>query len=154
MGAMNKLLARLLQCAVFLVGLAALVFLLWEPHLEGRNAHSTVFQVYFNDPFLAFVYLGSIAFFAAVYQVSRMLGHAAAHGALPPSAPTTFRFIRNCALTLVGFVAIGEIIILMQQNEDRAGGVAMGLMIGLGSGAVAFAASRLERSRLAAGGVS
>jgi hypothetical protein len=35
------------------VGGAVFVFLLWEPHIEGRNAHATLFQIYFNDPFLA-----------------------------------------------------------------------------------------------------
>ena len=71
---MNRLLARILQVAVVLFGIAALAFLLVEPHLEGRNAHATVFQVYFHDPFLAFAYLGSIAFFAAVFQALKVLG--------------------------------------------------------------------------------
>ena len=143
---MNRTLARFLQWLVLLVGIAALVLLLWEPHLEGRNAHATVFQVYFNDPFLAFAYLGSLAFFAALYRAFQLLGHVSAYDALPPSAPQTFRFIRNCALTLVGFVAIGEVVILLQENEDRAGGVVIGLLIGLASTAVAFAASKFERA--------
>jgi hypothetical protein len=143
---MNRTLARFLQVLVLLVGLAALVFLLWEPHLEGRNAHATVWQVYFNDPFLAFAYLASIAFFAAVYQLFKILGYVGSHGAFSPAAPRAFRIIRNCALVLVGFVAIAEAIIFMQESDDRAGGVAMGLMIGLGSVAVAFIASKFERS--------
>jgi len=143
---MKRILARLFQVAVLLVGLAALVFLLWEPHLEGRNAHSTTFQVYFNDPFLAFVYLGSIAFFAAVWQVFRLLGHFASHGAFPASAPKTFRFVRNCALVLVGFVAIGEVVIWLHESDDRAGGVMMGLVIGIGCIAVALTASKFEKA--------
>jgi len=142
----NKVLARCLQVAVLLVGVAVLAFLLWEPNLEGRNAHATLFQVYFHDPFLAFAYLGSLAFFAAIYQAFKLLGHAARHGSLPPSASSAFRFIRNCALVLVGFVAIGEVIIFLQASDDRAGGVAMGALIGLGSTLVALVASKLERS--------
>ena len=143
---MNRTLARFLQAAVLLVGVAALAFLLLEPQLEGRNAHATQFQVYFNDPFLAFAYLGSIAFFAALYRVFRLLGDVASHGALPPSAPDSFRFIRNCAFILVGFVAIGEVFIFRNESDDRAGGVAMGLLIGFGAIAVALAASKFERS--------
>jgi hypothetical protein len=142
---MNKALARGLQVAVLLVGAVVLVFLLLEPHLEGRNAHATLFQVYFNDPFLAFAYLGSIAFFAAVYRLSGLLGHVAAHGILPPSAPETFRFIRNCALVLVGFVAIGEVIIFSNESDDRAGGVAMGALIALASIVGAAMAAKFER---------
>ena len=151
---MNRISARFLQVAVLLFGLAALDFLLVEPHFEGRNAHATVFQVYFNDPFLAWVYLGSIAFFAAVYQVFRLLGHVASHGELPPTAPATFRFVRNCAFVLLGFVAVCEVVIFMHESDDRAGGVAMGAMIGLGCVAVAFLASRFERVLAPASGGS
>jgi hypothetical protein len=58
---------------------------------------------------------------------------------------TLARFLQVLVL-LVGFVAIAEAIIFMQESDDRAGGVAMGLMIGLGSVAVAFIASKFERS--------
>jgi hypothetical protein len=43
-----------LQIVIVLIGMGALAFMLWEPHLEGRNAHATVFEVYFKDPFLAY----------------------------------------------------------------------------------------------------
>ena len=142
---MNRTLARLMQAAVLVFGIAALAFLLVEPHLEGRNVHSTSAQVYFHDPFLAFVYLGSIVFFAALYQAFRLLGQFAAQGAFPPSAPQSFRFIRNCALALVAFVAVGEVFIFWQESDDRAGGVAMGGLIGLGAIAVALAASACAR---------
>lgn len=42
-----------LQAVVVLIGIGALAFLLWEPHLKGRNANATTFEIYFNDPFLA-----------------------------------------------------------------------------------------------------
>ncbi|MCA9152983.1 MAG: hypothetical protein KDA92_26955, partial [Planctomycetales bacterium] len=57
-----------LQIVIVMIGLAALVFLLWEPQVEGRNKDATQFQIYFQDPFLALVYIGSIPFFAALYQ--------------------------------------------------------------------------------------
>jgi hypothetical protein len=140
----KRVLAKGLQFAVLVAGAGALVFLLWEPLLEGRNAHSTVFQVYFNDPFLAFVYLGSTAFFAGAFQVSKLLGHFASHGSFPPTASASLRLIRRCALVIIGFAVIGEVIIFLNESDDRAGGVFMGGMIGLGAMAVALAASRLE----------
>lgn len=39
---------------VVLGGIGALAFMLWEPHLEGRNAHAGLFEIYFKDPFLAY----------------------------------------------------------------------------------------------------
>ncbi|MCA9168885.1 MAG: DUF2975 domain-containing protein, partial [Planctomycetales bacterium] len=66
-----------LQIVIVMIGLAALVFLLWEPQVEGRNKDATQFQIYFQDPFLALVYIGSIPFFAALYQTIRALNYVA-----------------------------------------------------------------------------
>jgi hypothetical protein len=51
--------ALFLQVVIVLMGIGALGLMLWEPHLEGRNAHATTFEIYFKDPFLAYVYVGS-----------------------------------------------------------------------------------------------
>src|SRR4029079_14915748 len=60
---MKRSSALFLQAAIVPIGIAVGAFLLWEPRLEGRNAHATTFEIYFKDPFLAYVYLGSIPFF-------------------------------------------------------------------------------------------
>src|SRR3954464_6005008 len=52
-----------LQAVIVLIGIGALALMLWEPHLEGRNAHAGALEIYFKDPFLAYVYVGSIPFF-------------------------------------------------------------------------------------------
>ena len=61
-----------LQFVVVLIGVVALALLLWEPHLEGRNANATLFQIYFQDPLLSLVYIGSIPFFIALYHASQV----------------------------------------------------------------------------------
>src|SRR3954447_11636021 len=65
-----------LQIVIVLLGIGTLALLLWEPHLEGRNKHATLFEVYFTDSFLVYVYLGSIPFFVALYQAFTVLGYA------------------------------------------------------------------------------
>ena len=62
-----------LQAVVVLIGIGALALLLWEPHLEGRNAHATLFQIYFNDPFLGYAYIATIPFFVALFQAFKLL---------------------------------------------------------------------------------
>ncbi|MEK7529195.1 MAG: hypothetical protein AAB592_05500 [Patescibacteria group bacterium] len=53
-----------LQTVIVLIGIGALAILLWEPHLEGVNANATTLsEIYFDDPFLALVYIWSIPFF-------------------------------------------------------------------------------------------
>ena len=64
------------QGVIILIGIASFVLMLWEPHLEGRNVNATLFEIYFNDPFLAYAYAASIAFFVALYQAFKLLGYA------------------------------------------------------------------------------
>ena len=78
---MNRSSALFLQVVVVLIGLAVAALMLWEPHLEGRNAHATTFEIYFKDPFLAYVYVGSLPFFVGLYRAYRLLGHVKQTGA-------------------------------------------------------------------------
>ncbi len=134
-----------LQIVIVLIGIGALALLLWEPHIEGRNAHATLFQIYFNDPFLAYVYVGSIAFFVALYQAYKILGFAGRNKVFSLEAVKALRTIKYCALTIITFVAGAEIFILLSNSDDRAGGVAMGILIAFGSVIIATAAAVFER---------
>lgn len=128
-----------------LIGIGALALLLWEPQIEGRNVHSTPFQIYFQDPFLAFAYIGSIAFFVALYKAFRVLGYARQNKVFSPEAVKALRTIKYCALIIIGFVVVGEIFIMLQSSDDRAGGVFMGILITFGSVVIATAAAMFER---------
>ncbi|HYF37420.1 MAG TPA: DUF2975 domain-containing protein [Prosthecobacter sp.] len=130
-----------------LIGIGALAFMLWEPHIEGRNAHATVFQIYFNDPFLAYAYFASIAFFVALYQAFKLLGQIGRNKVFSPDSVKALRTIKRCAISLVGFIAGAEayLFIAVRGKDDIAGGVAMGLVMTFLSVVVATAAAVLER---------
>ena len=135
-----------LQIVIVLIGMGALALLLWEPRLEGRNAHATNFEIYFKDPFLVLVYIGSIPFFVALYQAFKVLGYAGKNKIFSPVAVNALRTIKYCALAIIGFVVMEEIIILLSHgNDDAAGGVFVGLLITFGSIVVAAAAAMFER---------
>jgi DUF2975 family protein len=134
-----------LQLVIVLIGIGALALLLWEPHIEGRNAHATLFAIYFQDPFLAYAYLASIPFFLALYQAFKVLGYAGQNQVFSPVAVKALRTIKFCALALIGFVAGGELFILLGNSDDRAGGVFMGILITFGSVVIATAAAMFER---------
>lgn len=136
---------RFLQAVLVLAGLGALAFMLWEPHVEGRNAHATLGEIYFHDPFLAYAYFASIPFFMALYQAIRILGYVARSRALSPATLKSLRVIRFCALALIGFAALGEIFIFLSDSDDRAGGVFIGVLIVFGSAVVTAGAVTLER---------
>ncbi|QHS52560.1 DUF2975 domain-containing protein [Edaphobacter sp. 12200R-103] len=120
-----------LQIVIVLIGMGALALLLWEPHLEGRNAHATLFQIYFKDPFLAYAYIGSIAFFIALYQAFKLLGYAGRGEVFTQRSVKALRTIKHCAMTLVGFLAGAEayFFLVQRSKEDIAGGVMMGLLL-------------------------
>lgn len=120
-----------LQIVIVLIGIGALALLLWEPHLEGRNAHATLFQIYFKDPFLAYAYIGSIAFFIALYQAFKLLGYAGRGEVFTQRSVRALRTIKHCAMTLVGFLAGAEayFFLVQRSKEDIAGGVMMGLLL-------------------------
>lgn len=133
-----------LQGVIVLVGIGALALMLWEPHLEGRNAHATVFEIYFNDPFLAYAYLASIPFFVALYLGFKVLGYAGQNQVFSQAAVQALRTIKFCATAMIGFVAVAIMIILMSDSDDRPGGVFMGVLITFGSTVIATTAATFE----------
>src|SRR5512138_3493820 len=107
-----------LQIVLVLIGIGALALMLWEPHIEGRNAHATLFQIYFNDPFLAYAYIASIPFFVALFQAFKVLGYAGQNKTFSPAAVKALRIIKYCAMSIIGFVAVGEIFIMLINSDD------------------------------------
>jgi DUF2975 family protein len=135
-----------LQIVIVLIGIGALALLLWEPHIEGRNAHATNFEIYFKDPFLALVYIGSIPFFVALYQAFKVLGYAGQNKIFSQAAVKALRTIKFCAIAIIGFVVVEEIFIMLNHgSDDAAGGVFMGILITFGSIVIATAAAMFER---------
>lgn len=136
-----------LQIVIVLIGIGVLALMLWEPHLEGRNAHATVFEIYFQDPFLAYAYTASIAFFVALYQAFRLLGYIRASQAFSPRSVQALRTIKYCAMILVVFIVGAEafFFIVQRGKEDIAGGVMIGLVMLFVSTVAATAAAVFER---------
>src|SRR5882724_3436562 len=134
-----------LQSVIVLIGIGALALMFWEPHIEGRNAHATPVEIYFKDPFLAYAYVASIPFFAALYQAFKVLGYARQNNVFSQAAVKALRTIKFCAIAIIGFVAVGEVFIMLHTSDDRAGGVFMGILITFGSIIIATAAATFER---------
>jgi hypothetical protein len=137
-----------LQIVIILIGIGTFALLLWEPHIEGRNEHATVFEIYFKDPFLALVYTGSIPFFIALYQAFKVLGYVGRNKVFTPEVAKALRTIRYCALAIIGFVVAEEIFIVLMNNRDNdnpGAPIFMGALIIFPSIVVAAAAAMFER---------
>jgi hypothetical protein len=139
--------ALFLQVVVVLIGIGTLGWLLWEPHLEGRNAHATTFEVYCKDPFLAYVYVGSIPFFVALHRTFGLFGHVRRNGTFSQVTLDALRAIKYCAMAIIGFVAVGVIFIIMfGDKDDRPAGIFMSFLVTFASSIIATAAALFARN--------
>jgi hypothetical protein len=136
-----------LQIAVVLLGMGVLAALLWEPQVEGRNVHSTQFEIYFMDPFLAYIYLAFIPFFVGLYEAFMLLGYAGRNEIFSPGAVQALRIMKYCALTTTVFILGAEayIFIFVRGTDDVAGGVMMGAFIIFVSAIIATSAAVFQR---------
>src|SRR5580765_6522096 len=144
---MKRVSTIFLQVVIVLIGTGVLAALLWEPQLEGRNVNATQFEIYFKDPFLAYIYLGFVPFFVGIYQAFKMLGYARHDEVISPRAVRALRTIKYCALTTALFIVGAEayIFIFVRGTDDVAGGVMMGAFIIFVSAIIATAAAVIER---------
>ncbi len=146
---MKKSSTIFLQIVLVLIAIGALALLLWEPHVEGVNANATtIYEIYFDDPFLAYVYIGSIAFFVALYQAFKLLGYIGRNEVFSQVSVNALRTIKYCAMIIIAFLVGAEAYINIVQRkveEDVAGGVMIGLVMIFISAVVATAAAVFER---------
>ena len=136
-----------LQVVIVLVGIGALALMLWEPRIEGRNAHATLFEIYFKDPFLAFAYIASIPFFVALYQAFKVLGCVRQNKTFSQATVKALRTIKYCAIAIIGFVAVSVIFMypMFGDKDDRPAGVFMRILITFTSIVIATAAVVFEQ---------
>ena len=136
-----------LQAIILLVGVSVFAFLLWEPNLEGRNVNATLFEVYFKDPFLAYIYLAFVPFFIALYQGFKILGYARRGEIFFQHSVRGLQIIKYCALTTAIFILGAEayLFIFIRGTDDIAGGVMMGAFIIFVSAIIGTAAAVFQR---------
>jgi hypothetical protein len=134
-----------LQAVIVLSGIGALALMLWEPRIEGRNAHATLSEIYFKDPFLAYAYMASIPFFVALYQAFKVLGYVRQNKTFSQTTVKALRTIKYCAIAIIGFVAVSVIFLMFGDKDDRPAGVFMRILITFASIVVATTAAMFER---------
>ena len=134
-----------LQVVLVLIGIGTLVLMLRLPLYEGRNVNATLFQVYFNDPFLAYAYASSIAFFLALFEAFKLLRYIGHNQVFTLKSVKALRTIKYCALSLVGLIlAPVALLFIVRPEDDIAGGVAGGLFLIFVSTIIATAAAIFE----------
>jgi cytochrome bd-type quinol oxidase subunit 2 len=133
-----------LQGVIVLVGVGAIAFLLWEPHVEGVNRNATLAQKYIN-PFVLYVYIASVPCFVGLYQGIKVLGYAGRNKVISQEGVNALRRIKYCALAVIAFVAVSVLFMIGGDPEDRPAGTFMRILVGFPSVIVAAAAAMFER---------
>lgn len=117
---MKRSTASLLRAAVVLVAIGALSFLLWEPHGEGVNAGATTLsEIYFDDPFLAYAYLSSVPFFVGLFQLFTLAGLAGRDQFFSRASAKALKTIKYCAIVMIPFIVGGLTWLMFSESDDR-----------------------------------
>jgi hypothetical protein len=145
---MKKGLLTFLQIAIVIIAVAVLAFLIREPQTEGVNANATLSQIYFHDPFLAFVYASSLLFFVSLYQAFKALGFVKQNQMYSPATVKAMQTIKYCSIVLIGCIAGVEVFLRvnMSKSDDIAGAAMLGFMLIVIFAAVAFTAAKFEQT--------
>ncbi len=138
-----------LQTILVVLGVGTLLALIAMPQFEGRNVDATLFEIYFNDPFLAYVYLGAIPFFVGLYQAFKILGFVAKNNTFSHATVKALRTIKYCAFVTAGAIIMADaflMIIARSTGEDTAGAVMLGLITTFTSIVIGTASAVFERT--------
>ncbi len=109
---------------------------------------ATLFEIYFKDPFLAYVYVGSIPFFVGLYQAIKILGYVRHNQTFSQAAVNALRTIKYCAFIMAGAIVAAEAYLMIaarSKGEDAAGAVMLGIIATFASIVIGTAAAVFER---------
>lgn len=134
-----------LRFVIVLLALATLAGLIIFPQTEGRAANLDLISIY-SDPFIIYVYLGSISFFVGLYQAFKLLNLIDANKAFSQEAVNALRSMKFASLSLIGFIALALLHIrFFVQGEDSAGPIALGIIVSFAVAVIATAAAVFQK---------
>ena len=134
-----------LKVVIGLIGVAALASLFWFPQTEGASKNLDLISIYTN-PFIIYIYIGSIPFFVGLYQAFKLLNFIDAHKAFSQGAVNTLRHMKFASLSLIGFIALALFYIRFAAvGDDPAGPTALGIVVSFAVAVIATAAAVFQK---------
>lgn len=136
-----------LKAVIILMGIGAVAVMIIFPQLEGRNANANLFSIYFQDPFLAYVYIMSIPFFVALYQAFQLLGYIGEDKVFSMDSVRALQIIKYCAIVSIILIVMAALYIRLfhAKGDDPAGFIALCIVITFSSVVIAIATAVFER---------
>lgn len=135
-----------LQAVVVLIGIVALVILIWFPLTEGRATNLDLFSIYF-DPLILYGYAASVAFFIALYKAFKLLGYIGHNQVFSSHSVNSLKSIKHCAIVLSILIVIAGayIRIFHSKEDDPAGFIAICIVTAFVAVVVATAAAIFQK---------
>jgi hypothetical protein len=119
--------------------------MIWFPQTEGRATNLDLISIY-KDPFIIYIYIGSIPFFVGLYQAFKLLNFIDANQAFSQGAVNTLKNMKFASLSLIGFIALAVFYIrFFAHGDDPAGPTALGILASFAVAVIATAAAVFQK---------
>jgi hypothetical protein len=142
---MNRSSTLFLKGVIVLIAIGVLAGLLWFPQTEGRATNLDLISIY-KDPFIIYIYIGSIPFFVGLYQAFKLLNYIDRNKAFSQGAVNTLKRIKFASLSLIGFIALALFYIrFFAHGDDPAGPTALGIIVSFTVAVIATAAAVFQK---------
>ena len=130
-----------------LIGIVALAIMIRFPLTEGRAANLDLLSIY-ADPFIIYGYVASIAFFVALYQAFKLLGHIGQNKVFSRNSVKALRTIKYCAIAVSISIVMAALYIRIfhAKDDDPAGFIAIAILATFISIVIAAAATVFEKT--------
>ncbi len=127
---MKKFSTFFFQAVIVLVGLLALVMLIWIPQTEGRAANLDLISIY-ADPFILYGYAASVLFFLALYNIFKLLGYIRQNNIFTAKAINIIKNIRQYLMVFGFLVLLSALYVKFFHNpaDDSAGFMSLSALI-------------------------
>jgi hypothetical protein len=143
--AMKKGSTLFLKFVICLIAIGVLAGLLRFPQTEGVAKNLDLISIYTN-PFIIYIYIGSIPFFVGLYQAFKLLNFIDANKAFSQGAVNTLKYMKYASLSLIGFIALALFYIrFFAHGDDPAGPTALGFVVIFAAAVIATAAAVFQK---------
>ena len=134
-----------LRLVICLIAIGVLAGMIWFPQTEGRATNLDLISIY-KDPFIIYIYIGSIPFFVGLYQAFKLLNFIDANKAFSQGAVNTLKNMKFASLSLIGFIALAVFYIrFFAHGDDPAGPTALGILASFALAVIATAAAVFQK---------
>jgi hypothetical protein len=142
---MKRHITIFLRLVVLLIAIVALAGMIRFPQTEGRAANLDLISIY-TDPFIIYIYIGSVPFFVGLYQAYKLLNYIDRNKAFSQGAVNTLKNIKFASFSLIGFIALALFYIrFFAHGDDPAGPTALGILVSFTVAVIAATAAVFQK---------